>query len=248
MKPQSSKAAYQQLGEHSIVYDTALITQPGIELFMPTFWQACQQLVSAGQGRGEAYFLRLENEPQWVLRHYRRGGLVARLNQDRYLWTGLAHTRAWREWHLLYDLYRQGLSVPRPVAAHVHHQGCFYRADIITERLTGQTLAERLLQAPLPGVQWRAIGACLREFHAHGVYHADLNATNLMLTDGDAIALIDFDRGRLRIPHIFWQRRNLARLQRSLEKLTRSQPNVRFGMQEWQLLLGGYRSARAKGA
>lgn len=248
MKPQLSKAAYRYVGEHSIVYDMALLAQPEIELFMPAFWQAHQQIVSASQGRGEAYFLRLENESQWVLRHYRRGGLVARLNRDRYLWTGLVRTRAWREWHLLYELYRQGLPVPRPVAAHVHHQDRFYQADIITERVAGQTLAERLLQAPLPDAQWQAMGACLREFHAHGVYHADLNASNLMITHDEAIALIDFDRGRLRIPHIFWQRRNLARLQRSLEKLTRSQPNVRFGMQEWQLLLSGYRSAGAKGA
>ncbi len=248
MKPQASKAAYQQLGEHSIVYDTALMTQPDVEWFMPAFWRARQQLIPAGEGRGGTYFLRLENDPQWVLRHYRRGGLVARLDRDRYLWTGLVRTRAWREWHLLYELYRQGLPVPRPVTAHVHRQGRFYRADLITERLPGQSLMERLLQAPLPGAQWRAIGACLREFHAHGVYHADLNAANLMIADDGQVALIDFDRGRLRIPHIFWQRRNLARLQRSLEKLKRQRPDVRFDIQEWQLLLGGYRAAAAQGA
>ena len=52
-----------------------------------------------------------------VLRHYRRGGWMARLMGDRYLWRGEALTRSFIEWHLLYVMHRAGLPVPLPIAA-----------------------------------------------------------------------------------------------------------------------------------
>src|SRR4029453_11025308 len=54
---------------------------------------------------------------RWVLRHYRRGGLIAKLSQDSYLWTGAARTRSFAEWRLLAELRRRGLRVPAPIAA-----------------------------------------------------------------------------------------------------------------------------------
>ena len=43
-------------------------------------------------GRGSVVFLR-DSVRRWVLRHYRRGGAVASLLDDRYLWTGEERTR-----------------------------------------------------------------------------------------------------------------------------------------------------------
>jgi 3-deoxy-D-manno-octulosonic acid kinase len=62
------------------------------------------------------------------------------------------------------------------------------------------------------------VGAEIARFHAHGVYHADLNAHNILLTDA-SVWLIDFDRGELRHPARAWQQANLARLKRSLLKI-----------------------------
>src|SRR5690606_5957198 len=133
-------------------------------------------------------------------RHYRRGGIFGPWLVDRYLWLGLVRTRAVREWTLLAELYGQGLPVPRPVAVRVCRTGLCYRADIVTERIApAESLAERLAREPLSASGWRAIGACIRRFHDAGIWHADLNAHNVLLT-ADGPHLLDFDRGRRRRP------------------------------------------------
>ena len=55
-------------------------------------------------------------------------------------------------------------------------------------------------------------------FHDAGVFHADLNARNILLA-GITVYLIDFDRARIGSPSVVNAKRNLQRLHRSLEKL-----------------------------
>jgi 3-deoxy-D-manno-octulosonic acid kinase len=59
--------------------------------------------------------------------------------------------------------------------------------------------------------------------HHAGVYHADLNLTNLLVTPhaADDVVVVDFDRARMRDEPLGVgpRRRNLARLARSLAKL-----------------------------
>ena len=66
---------------------------------------------------------------------------------------------------------------------------------------------------------WEETGRLVRRFHRAGLDHADLNAHNILFDAGGKGWLIDFDRGRLRIPETRWRRDNLARLRRSLLKL-----------------------------
>src|SRR6056297_607672 len=80
--------------------------------------------------------------------------------------------------------------------------------------------------------------------HDAGVCHADLNAHNIQLGGQGAVWLLDFDRGRLRRPGA-WQRRNLARLLRSLEKLRANVPGFRYGAGDWRELVAGYRVGRS---
>lgn len=178
-----------------------------------------------------------------VLRRYRRGGLPARLGLRRYLWLGLERSRPWREWRLLARLWREGLPVPRPLAACVWRRGWVYEGALLTAAVPGaRTLAERLRDGPLPAVQWRKIGAVLSRFHARGVDHADLNAHNILFDAGGAVHLIDFDRGRLRRPGGRWARGNLARLARSLAKLAAA--GAAWSPADWAALLDGYRGGR----
>jgi 3-deoxy-D-manno-octulosonic acid kinase len=208
--------------------------------FDPEWWRARDALLGSARGRGQAVFVR-HGESELVLRHYRRGGLPARLSRDRFVWTGLKATRAWREWRLTAELYGRGLPVPRPVAARVVRHGLFYTADIITRRIpAARSLAERLSAGPLPPLSWEAIGRSLRRFHENGLDHADLNAHNILLDETGGVFLIDFDRGRLRPAQRAWQQRNLARLKRSLEKLRRLVPGFAFGDDAWAGLLAGY--------
>ena len=223
----------------AMLYDASLLGQPDAAVFEPEHWRARGALQATRGGRGTVAFLRTADGERWVLRHYRRGGLVARLSDDRYLFTGASRTRSFAEWRLLRRLREWGLPVPQPVAARYVRAGLGYRADLITVELpVRSTLASWLTDAPLPAATWTAVGRCVGRLHARGVHHADLNAHNLLLGDGEAVYVLDFDRGRLRRRGA-WEQRVLARLRRSLHKVTADLPRDRFGDEQWRALLAG---------
>lgn len=218
-------------GVQVILYDDDLLDHAEVALFTPPTSAA-----SVIGGRGSAWILD-RRDAQWVLRHYRRGGMPGKLVRDRYVWMGLDLSRPWREWRLLDSLYKEGLPVPRPVAARVERHGLLYRGDLITRRIPGaRSVAERLAAGDAARMPWSAIGRCLRRFHQAGVCHADLNAHNVLLDGADAAYLIDFDRGRRREGGA-WTSANLARLKRSLDKLSGAD---RFNPAAWAALLEGY--------
>ncbi|VAX13138.1 3-deoxy-D-manno-octulosonic acid kinase [hydrothermal vent metagenome] len=229
--------------EH-ILYDAELIENPTASYFEIESWRRRDALNGIASGRGTTAFIHFAGQ-EYVLRHYRRGGLVARFVEDRYVWPGLSQTRAWREWQLLVALRKKKLPVPQPVAARVQRQGLFYRADILMGRISeAQTLADLLQDSVLTAPVWQSLGQTLRRFHDAGVYHADLNAMNIMLDRQGNFHLIDFDRGVLRKPHERWQQANILRLKRSLDKFfdkaEKNQTRFYFSEQGWQAFLGGY--------
>jgi 3-deoxy-D-manno-octulosonic acid kinase len=212
----------------------------GDALFDPQFWAARGEVSATPGGRGAAWFVSC-GERRWVLRHCRRGGLLAPLTRDRYLWIGEPRVRAFAEWRMLENLAARGLPTPKPVAAAYRRRGLIYRCDLITERIIdSQPLSAALSAAPLPESVWREVGGTIGRLHRAGADHADLNAHNILC--GDVISVIDFDRGRLRPPGP-WRQGNLARLRRSLEKISHDLPEQRFAAREWQWLLAGYQAA-----
>lgn len=228
-------------GRHHILYDQDIFTGVEPDWFDVEWWRKRQALVAEAQGRGTTWMVR-HGEAELVLRHYRRGGMVAALLQDRYLWSGLENTRAWREWQLLAFMHKQDLPVPAPVAAQVVQTGLFYRADLITRRIDGAvSLFQYLSICPVSTVAplWRRVGECIRRFHRCGICHADLNAHNILLDGQGRVFLIDFDRGEQRASG-GWEQANLKRLQRSLDKLQSGQPNMLYSEESWESLLQGY--------
>lgn len=226
-------------GDDLLLWDADLLPRARPHHFDPDWWAERGELDSPPGGRGSAWFV---NAPggRWLLRHYRRGGMVARWIRDRYLWLGAERTRAFAEWRLLAELTRRGLPVPRPVAARVERRGRHYRADLITVAVEeAESLAERLRRRPLEAGQWQTLGRLLARFHAAGADHHDLNAHNILIDDRGGFTLIDFDRGRIRRPGR-WRRRNLARLRRSLDKLAGQTPGLHFQEMDWQTLYSGY--------
>src|SRR5688572_4700680 len=152
-------------------------------------------------------------------------------------------TRGFREWRLLRVLAALDLPAPRPVAARYRRNGIFYRADLLTVELPSRaTLAQVLVSDPLPMQRWSDIGRCIGRFHAHGVRHADLNANNIVLGPAREVYLLDFDRGRI-VARGAWEVAVLARLERSLVKVTQALPAGRYGPEQWQLLLDACRRA-----
>lgn len=225
----------------AILYDRAVINHISPAGFDPASWRESElvrgDLRSAG--RGAAYFLR-DDRGEFALRHYRRGGLPGRFVSDRYLWRGEDRTRSFREWRLLAELWARGLPVPRPAAARYRRHGWYYTADLITVRKAGIRPLSARLREPATPAFWTQLGRALRRFHDAGACHADLNAYNLQLDDHDELFLLDFDRGELREAGA-WRQRNLARLRRSLSRVSALDPAAVFSDGDWDALLAGYR-------
>ncbi|ADU65760.1 3-deoxy-D-manno-octulosonic acid kinase [Desulfurispirillum indicum] len=203
--------------------------------FDPSWRQ--QHAVQQGEalGRGNSQILRI-GDTTVVLRHYLRGGIIARLNRDKYLWQGLKDTRPYRELTLLLKLRDMGLSVPNPVAGRVLRRGFWYTADIMTEYIADSlTLDQWLMSRQISMDLWQRIGATIATFHRAGLDHVDLNIRNILIDSHKQVYLIDFDRCQLRDPDSHWQHGNLERLSRSLYKLGHYTP------WQWQQLMHGYR-------
>ena len=194
---------------------------------------------AADGGRHRAEFFRAGGV-EYFIRHYARGGFPARLVEDRYFYAGLNRSRSFLEWRLLAALSGRGLPAPRPVAASCARRGACYTAALITASCRpARPLAQRLREAPLGESGWRAVGKTIRRFHDEGVWHADLNAYNVLLTDAAAVFLIDFDRARLRADARGWKRANVRRLRRSLDKLA-SRSALHFSGGDFDALCDAY--------
>lgn len=234
-----------QEGKHkdamsAILFDVAASSQVEPDWFVPQYWRERDSLRIQSGGRGGVAIITTPIG-DCVLRHYRRGGMVASLLGDRYVWLGAQRSRPFQEFRLLAQIERLGLPGPVVVAARYCRHGMFYTADLITRRIAdAQTLAECLATGTLDAPLAERVGSVIARFHEAGVWHADLNAHNV-LVNPDGIYLIDFDRGRLREPAHDWQQANLQRLRRSLVKLGAAhQGDAAFDKNIWQPLLQRY--------
>jgi 3-deoxy-D-manno-octulosonic acid kinase len=189
-------------------------------LFTAEYWRERGLVVGEAPGRGSSLFLQATPTEQWVLRPYRRGGMVAKLSEKRYLWTGAERSRVFRELRLTAALFEQGLPVPRPVAGIVTCYGLTYEAALMTVRIDGaKALADLLVNNQADGALLQRVGAMIKRFHQAGLDHVDLNARNILVDPHGKPWLIDLDRCRLRAAGK-WQEANLSRLARSIQKFT----------------------------
>ncbi|MFC5743465.1 3-deoxy-D-manno-octulosonic acid kinase [Dyella tabacisoli] len=225
----------------AILFDAAVAPQVDECWFTPAYWRDRGALRTQAGGRGGVAIV---DTPagECVLRHYRRGGRVANVLGDRYLWTGAAYTRCFSELRLLGAIAALGLPGPQPVAARYQRHGLFYTADLMTRRIAeAQTLAECLALQRLNTELAESTGALVARFHRAGIWHADLNAHNVLVTPSE-LYLIDFDRGQQRRPALSWQQANLQRLRRSLIKLGAAElGEAAFEEMLWKPLLSRYR-------
>lgn len=222
-----------------LLYDRgACGEQSSLALLDPDSYADAARPVSARGGRGAAWFVSGACG-EAVLRHYRRGGLMGRVNADRYFWLGAERTRCVREYRLLRQLHRQGLPVPAPLAAGWWRSGLFYRQALLTARIAATQSLAQLVEADAAQAPWQAVGQTIARFHLAGVWHADLNAHNILRDDAGRIWLIDFDRC-VRGPQPSQERsvQNLQRLRRSLRKVAHEQ-----GEEGWRHLHAAWLAA-----
>lgn len=239
-EPDKSTMEHRRFDHQWLLWNPSVIVGIEPHLFEPAYWLEQQAATPTPGGRGSSLFIN-SGQRHWVLRHYRRGGLIGKLIHDRYLLTRLKNTRVWRELALMQWMHAHGLPVTRAIGGRVVEHGMTYSADLLTETVPGsRDLISQLQEAPLTDTQWRAVGATIRRFHEAGVWHADLNARNLLMDGDGQIFLIDFDRGERRRPASYWQQQNLDRLARSFAKEQGKQPDLPFSRRDWASLLAGY--------
>lgn len=229
-------------GTGVMLYDPFLAGNLTADWFEPRYWQARGAVSGEARGRGATVFFRADGH-EYALRHCRRGGLVARLLDDRYLCLGEHAARPVREFLLTHYLWRLGLPVAAPVAVRLVRSGLVGRGDLVTRRIdAARTLAMRLVAGDLEVRDWLAVGRTIAQFHAVGVRHADLNAHNVLFDAEANVHLIDFDRGAVQARGL-WCDANLVRLRRSILKICDALPTSRFNETLWTALLAGYRDA-----
>lgn len=222
-----------------------LIASEAVDAFSPS-WFAEMSAGDAGNavsgGRGGVRVFDSAIGPL-IRRDYLRGGLPRFISRDRYVWTGAERTRAFAEFRLLQTLRHRGLRVPQPVAARYRRQGPAYRASLLMHFIPQtRSLADVLAAGSDPDfclpIAFQAIAA----LHRCDVWHADLNATNVLVDDSSQVWLIDFDRARPGVADTARLSGNLERLRRSLRKLL---PSEAFGRVEsaWPGAMRRYHAA-----
>lgn len=149
------------------------------------------------------------------LRVYRRGGAVRHVIRETYF----LQNRALAEFRIHHYLQQVGLTVPPLLGAVWQRIGPGYRGAIATHALVGETLLVALKRGGVEEGALRDCGVLVRGMHEYGVFHADLNAANIFLTETGPY-LLDFDKARLTRKTLSATQRgnNLARLHRSLKK------------------------------
>jgi 3-deoxy-D-manno-octulosonic acid kinase len=73
-----------------IIYDDELISAPSPRLFDPNEWG--EKATPHAEGRGTVWFIE-QPDGEWILKNFRRGGLVGRFIKQRYFFSGNRRTR-----------------------------------------------------------------------------------------------------------------------------------------------------------
>lgn len=230
--------------------DYAAETTPEFDAtyFDPEYWSQKGLISGTASGRSKAWFI--DQQPEsWLLRHYYRGGLVGKVNADRFAREPIAQSRAMAEFELLLKLRELELPVPKPIAAKYSKAPWWgYRADIIVAVIpNAQDVFHILLERAILADTWRAIGAAIKGLHQQRVYHSDLNCHNLMLDGDNKVWIVDFDKCGFKEAGL-WQQENLQRLKRSLlkeqGKCQQQDKDFHWHETDWQALIEGYEKAQ----
>ena len=219
--------------------------------FDSDYWKSMDVISGQSKGRHTTWFINspIQGDPQqWVLRHYYRGGLVAKINKDKFLYTGLSNSRCYKELVILQQMQQMNLAVPKPIAARIIKSGAFYRADLLMEKIDATDLIDHLKQRSLSDKCWQSIGQSIAKFHQRGIYHADLNAHNILLDSSEKIHLIDFDRCKILKPDENWQEKNMQRLKRSFIKEKGLHDIFNFEQNDWYQLQNAYTNYKLMGS
>jgi len=220
---------------NQVIWHDETLLDDGLEQsFEPSYWQAQGRVIGSAQGRGTTWFVSLGSMDA-ALRHYRRGGLLGKVIQDHYIFTGWKNTRSYQEFELLKLLAEQGVNVPKPIAARAIKRTFCYQADLISEKIpNARDLVSLLQESSLPADIYKKIGQQIALMHNAQVNHTDLNIHNILVDDKQKVWIIDFDKCYQQSGDS-WKSSNLERLKRSFLKELKKR-NIHWSESEWQLI------------
>jgi 3-deoxy-D-manno-octulosonic acid kinase len=184
-----------------------------------------------GQGnRGSGRALKLDSAELFV-RQLKRGGLAQYVAQD--IFVGIS-ARPFRELMVASKAFHRGVPVAEPMGAMVQWIApAIYRGFFLTRAIPGMTLWEFIKTDDDPVVLKHILmqaRAAIVTMHDKGLFHADLNLHNLMVTQsGESfkVMILDLDKARIYDAALrpSLRRNNARRLLRSARKLD---PNGRY--------------------
>lgn len=216
--------------------------------FEATFWEAQpapdkqnKALIGTGNGRGKVWFIDSQFG-SFVLRKYRRGGLISKFNKSAFLFSGQENTRPWQELTLLETMRELQLPVPKPIGGRYQIKHGMYQAELLTETIKdAKDLFDIIKSEQKDHIPWQEIGKVIKRFHDNGIYHSDLNCHNIMIDQQNTIWVIDFDKCEQRSLNNTWMQANIDRLKRSLDKESSKHQQFYVSNEQWQAFLEGYR-------
>ncbi len=169
--------------------------------------------------------MKLDGGPELFARRGRRGGMIGSILSDVYL--GMT-PRPLTELALTVEALRREIPVAEPMGAMVEWIGpALYRGFFLTRAVSGMTLWELVKTDDDPHVRLHVLEqsrAAIDTMHSKGLFHADLNLHNLLVTrarDSFTVIILDLDKSRLYDAPLSaaMRRANAARLMRSARKL-----------------------------
>lgn len=224
---------------------TLLLTPQGercgisYEHFESEHLQSEKKVTRIGEGRSSVFFFKQGNR-ELVLRHYYRGGLIAKLLKNTFLYDSLQQTRCFEELFILNLLRQHRLNVPNPIAALINRKTLTYSASIITEAIPEtEELHSWLTRKPLPKELWQKIGIEIKKMHNLQVCHKDLNVKNVLIKQSSQVFLLDFDKCFKKSGN-FWKKSNIARFKRSIEKQRGRHIKYHVSEGDWQHFMQAY--------
>lgn len=195
-------------------------------------------------GRARHAVVRYRGE-EWVVKTYRRGGVLGKLNSQRYWGSG----RFLQELRLANAAEAAGVPTAEILALILEPAGLgSLRAWLVTRYLRGSLPLDQAFGNPPDALLFHEAGRVVRRMHLAGIDHRDLHLGNIMgERSGDLarVHVVDWDLACLRSRDTWNPCSNLSRLWRSLEKARRKRPLPGFGRALRAFLRGYFAHAPA---